>query len=341
MDIEKQEPVNAEGLQNTQTENSVTDNSNVENDLTKTNSADNASNANNQNDNGAERKNGESDIDYLSRLEQELSGDDENNPDEKQDKEKTQEAQTQEIEQENEVAENVQSTPIPKDIRQKLKIPEKFKDMESLVKSYSEVERFATQARMELSKKSQEMQQLQELAGRLQKEVEKGNISPEDRDEAIAQFKVDFELDPIATLKRVFGKDAPKEKENQGEQFGSVPPPIIQEKLKQAESDFEDLTRNMSAQEKIKYSDELMQIAKDEPNITSLKTLNEIREFRQYKLKQKLEQEKAIKDKQKQSVNFVNGSHLNDNDYGVDVKKIRNAQTIEELEKMSASLLEA
>jgi hypothetical protein len=82
----------------------------------------------------------------------------------------------------------------------------------------------------------------------------------------------------------------------------------------------------------------LLEISKQEPNITSIKILKDLYDAKQLKAEKKLEKEKAAKEKEKEATAFVPSSKKHTDDSASKIRDIKKAQTMEELLAIGESL---
>ncbi len=105
-------------------------------------------------------------------------------------------------------------TPITPEMRSELNIPEKFKFIEDVAKSYSEAEREGARIKNEkdrIERESVELKsrlaqhevELAELKKSTAKQVQSGDMTAEERKQLVEQFELEWETDKVGTLNRI------------------------------------------------------------------------------------------------------------------------------------------
>jgi len=247
-----------------------------------------------------------------------------------------------------EPVETKKKTPIPDDIRKKAKIPEKFKYLEDLVSWGENAEKAYHRTDSERNKLLNEnkkyREQVSALEEKLTEKIDSGQMTEEQKQQAIEDFKLKFEVDPVNALKDIFkevveasNKKAPKASTVESGDEEAAQQAQIEQHMQQADVEFKELVKGMSKDEIKEIIAELKEIAATEPNITSIHTLNKIRLFNKRELAEKLNSEKAEKDNQKKSGSFPAkaGKIVADD---IPVSKIQKTQSLKELEQLEAEI---
>lgn len=214
-------------------------------------------------------------------------------------------------------------TIITDELRKKLNIPEKFKYMEDVVVWGSESEKLITKAANERQQVIKEKEQAEterdvykQEVEKLKKEIEKVNkqeptISKEEKQKMIDEFNELFVDDPIKAITKVVQKineikketDKPQEpkKEDKPKQDDEETEKLKKEFQEKANKEWEDISKDLTDEQKKELLTELNKLSKEKPYILSLYDLKDLYDIRKQKQELKLKQEEERKKKARTS----------------------------------------
>ncbi|MDR3113373.1 MAG: hypothetical protein LBU09_03260 [Endomicrobium sp.] len=248
-------------------------------------------------------------------------------------------------------------TLIPDEIRKKARIPEKFKYVEDLVGWGQQAERLIAKLGDEKFEKEKEAQiykrEFEKAQKSLQKQVADGEITKDDKDQQLEEFRLRFEIDPVGAIESLIEKrnaaagtpasetsadNIDSSKDTGAPQYN---PYAFQQAAAKAGQDLKELAAGKTKEEFLEYIRELKEVARQEPNITNLKSLNYILIAQKTERQKNLESQAAVKNKEKMQGSFPAGSSgapIKRED--VKSKSVEKASTMQELERLEAEMFE-
>lgn len=281
-------------------------------------------------DNEEDQKDGESDSDYLDRMEASIN---------KVSKEpKVVEVAKPEVK---EVKE--EKTPIDETLRKKLNIPEKFKYLEDVVKWGSEAEkdrgRLDTEKNKILEENKQYKAEIDELKAKIVKDVDSGTITAEEGQEAIDKFAEEFNENPKKAIENLILKT---EQEKAKKQEILTQKQQVEERIKElhktAEEEYAEIMNGREPSEIEELTKELKELSIKKPYIVSPKDLYILLQHDKELVQKKLEQDKASKQKEKVGVGSTITSQSGRVQTEGVAEKIKSAGSLEELEKLEKAI---
>jgi len=222
-----------------------------------------------------------------------------------------------------------QKTPITDDDRKRIKgIPDKFKNWEDFLKWGSEAEKNMGKALTEKDQLSKQKEQYEILAESLKKElatkVEKGQTTPEEQEQQMAELKDRFFEDPIGYINNII-----KAKDKEAADIKSQ-----EEKIRTWDEENKSYETKYGAE---KWNDEirpeLLKISHDRPYLSSLKEVVAIYLMNESDKVEKtqVDKDKKLTDKKKAFVETGGGSPAASKSV---IDEIAGATSIADLEKM-------
>jgi hypothetical protein len=287
-----------------------------------------------------ERNAGETDAEYLGRVD--TAAENETQTNDNDNEQNTEPASTEENVQEgHEEADKIEKTPIPDEIRAKIKIPEKFKSIEDMLMWGSEAEKkigILVRENAE-NKKSAEIykEEYSKLQKKLEDKVDSGTITEEAKEKAIEDFRLEWEVDPLNALKKVLVSVQPKKETEPATSMTDEE--IRKEQFEQFDTDFRELISGISPQEQKELISGFKEISKQFPNVTSLAALNYIRLGKKQEIEKKLAAEEAAKKKEKAAGSFPAGiTNAKKDPPASQEVRVRSTESLAELEKLEKEL---
>jgi hypothetical protein len=281
-------------------------------------------------DNEEDQKDGESDSDYLDRMEASI-----NKASEKPKVVEVAKPEVKEVKEE--------KTPIDETLRKKLNIPEKFKYLEDVVKWGSEAEkdrgRLDTEKNKILEENKQYKAEIDELKAKIVKDVDSGTITAEEGQEAIDKFAEEFNENPKKAIENLILKT---EQEKAKKQEILIQKQQVEERIKElrktAEEEYAEIMNGREPSEIEELTKELKELSIKKPYIVSPKDLYTLLQHDKELVQKKLEQDKASKQKEKVGVGSTITSQSGRVQTEGVAEKIKSVSSLEELEKLEKAI---
>lgn len=212
-------------------------------------------------------------------------------------------------------------------------LPEKFKDWNSVIAWGIEAEKAKSRAEAEKANYERQIQEYEEIIAEMQaakeEKASQSQVSGEDREKMLAQFREDWETDPLETLQKVLdvyiSRIEAKTKSD--------------EMVKKWEQEEREILKDPQYKDiwETEVRPALYKIAKERPYLTSIEEVLAIYERQKAKEKRFLEQESAKKKTEKKSAFSESGGGGGSVAESL-AKKIASAKSIEELEKLASQI---
>lgn len=242
--------------------------------------------------------------------------------------------------------EEKQKTPISDEDRKKYDIPEKFKYMEDVVEWGKNAEKAKSSFAAEKDKANKEAEtykkELAELKKKLNVQVQKGNITAEEKQKAIEAFSEKFSEDPIAAVKDTIKEllqEQPKkiDEPNNDDPNADNDPEKIKAKqaefIKERKVEYDELMEGKSKEETESLTAELSQLAKEHPDVSSVRDLYFIYRGKQDIANEKLRKETEKKNKEKMANVSIQSKGGKIGSEKTSVEKIKEAKSLADLDE--------